>query len=417
MSLLVVLGFIRGLKRINFIRDFGLVKIVLAIVIVGTCFAVLMINGAWGGMANAVFNVLSGENFEADYDDETNAAGLTVVAASTNTGNSFAITGDGVLWGWGSNRHGQLGDGTMVAISTPVEILSNVRAVSAGEGHTMVIRDDGSLWTWGRNQWGQLGDGTTTDSNVPVKIMDSVVQISASWLRSMALREDGSLWGWGWGIWERPTDGTARPRLQNNPIMIMDDVIYMSYGRNHTMVIRTDGSLWGWGANGNGQLGDGTTITPYIPIRIRDDVIAVAAGDSQTFAIMSDNSLWVWGRGGTYPARIHPTHIMDDVISVSASSGAGFNHVVAIRSDGSLYAWGSNLAGQLGISYGYQENWGVEPTRVMESVVDVATGFASTVVIRADGSLWAFGAALNEMWNIIENRHTPVQLLQHVMTV
>ena len=52
-----------------------------------------------------------------------------------------AIKTDGTLWGCGYNTNGQLGDGTRVHKSSPVQIgsLTNWKQVSNGGGHTAAI--------------------------------------------------------------------------------------------------------------------------------------------------------------------------------------------------------------------------------------------------------------------------------------
>lgn len=124
----------------------------------------------------------------------------------------------------------------------------------------------------------------------------------------------------------------------------------------HTAVLKADGSIWVWGYNGNGQLGLGSTMGQKTPVRMgtASDWVKVACGRESTFAIKADGTLWAWGWNGygqlgvgDQNNRIVPTlvgSVSDDWIDVTS----GFAHTVAIKANGTLWAWGSNSRGQLG---------------------------------------------------------------------
>ena len=82
-----------------------------------------------------------------------------------------------LVYCWGYNANGQLGDGTTTSRSTAAQIIglesSGITAGSdsvSGSGHTCSVRG-GIVKCWGKNTYGQLGNNTTADSSTPSSVM------------------------------------------------------------------------------------------------------------------------------------------------------------------------------------------------------------------------------------------------------
>ena len=275
-----------------------------------------------------------------------------VISADVGFSNIMVITSDGVLWSYGSNRYGQIGNGTSgFSVREPVSIKQNVVAVSVGRRHALAITHDGIMWTWGknleafdRNTRGEFIYNTINNILNPIPIMDDVIYVSAGEKFSMFITSDNNLWALGINNRGQLGDGTTRDRT--SPVMVMENVISVSAGTYHTLAITKDGNLWAWGHNGSGRLGDGTTTTRLSPVLIMENVISASAGGSHSMAITADNNLWAWGSnsngrlgdGTTTSRRLRPRHIMEEVVSVSAGGALTF----ALTTDGNLWAWGQN---------------------------------------------------------------------------
>ena len=85
---------------------------------------------------------------------------------------TLVLKSDGMVWAWGNNTSGELGDGTSASRSRPVMVkgLNDVTAVSAGFFYSLTLKRDGTVWAWGHNPSGWLGDGTTSDRRTPVQL-------------------------------------------------------------------------------------------------------------------------------------------------------------------------------------------------------------------------------------------------------
>jgi hypothetical protein len=125
-----------------------------------------------------------GFNERGELGDGTNTQRFTPVQVRSLTGVitqvaaggrfSLALRSDSTVWAWGRNDHGQLGRGTVSdheATPARVAVLNHVTKISAGGDFGLALRSDGIVFAWGANQVGQLGNGTTAENHVPVKIV------------------------------------------------------------------------------------------------------------------------------------------------------------------------------------------------------------------------------------------------------
>lgn len=120
-----------------------------------------------------------------------------VVAIAAGYQFSLALTSGGAVYGWGRNQEGQLGDGTTTSRTTPIQIpnLTGIGAVAAGRHHTLALQTDGGasgiVWAFGYNQSGQLGDGTGVNTSTPLRVAERVRRVSGSVQASLLLKEGG----------------------------------------------------------------------------------------------------------------------------------------------------------------------------------------------------------------------------------
>jgi alpha-tubulin suppressor-like RCC1 family protein len=242
--------------------------------------------------------------------------GRTAVAISSGGSHSCAILDDDSVSCWGSNYHGQLGDGTNTDRNTPTQIssLGNGRtavAISVGSSHTCAILDDGSVSCWGNNWLGQLGDGTDINRNIPTQISSlgnerTAVAISSGGEHTCAVLDDGTVSCWGDNWYGGLGDGTTTDR--NTPTQTSSlgggrTAVAISSGGRHSCALLDDGTVSCWGSNGYGRLGDGTTTQRIIPTQtsslgIGRTAVAISSRGSHSCAILDDASVSCWGYNG-----------------------------------------------------------------------------------------------------------------------
>jgi alpha-tubulin suppressor-like RCC1 family protein len=86
---------------------------------------------------------------------------------------TYGIKTNGTLWGFGLNAYGELGLNNTLTQSTPVQVgnLTNWKQIrTAGYYNALAIKTDGTLWAWGWSNVGELGLGTVLHRSSPIQV-------------------------------------------------------------------------------------------------------------------------------------------------------------------------------------------------------------------------------------------------------
>lgn len=263
-----------------------------------------------------------------------------------------------------------------------------VVAVASGQNHAVAVTEDGCLFTWGSGEHGCLGHGGAADHRDP-----------------------------------RPVEALASHRVRA-----------AACGGSHTVCCTEQGLVFAWGRAADGRLGVGTTSQPAVdlPYPVRHEawkrlaVVAVACGWSHTAAISADGALWAWGAGqggheaapeaALFPHRVPLCRASSGAPSASAASGdggtamlgaastkavlvrCGFAHSMALAADGTLWAWGEGGQGELGLGPDVQRAGAAQAVPLPpgasppeDRVVEVQCGLHHTVALTATGRVFAWG--------------------------
>lgn len=91
---------------------------------------------------------------------------------SVGSGNTCSIDTAGILYCWGLNNFGQVGDGSFSdkLIPTAIDNSTKYKKVEVGSHHACALTELEKLKCWGRNENGQLGDSSQTLRQFPTSI-------------------------------------------------------------------------------------------------------------------------------------------------------------------------------------------------------------------------------------------------------
>src|SRR6202521_222185 len=151
------------------------------------------------------------------------------------------------IFSWGQNTYGQLGNGTTTNNSNPVRVSlaagTTITALAGGQDHSLALTTTGSVLSWARNLNGQLGNGTTVDSSTPVNVTQPAgtiaTAISAGFTHSLALTSTGQVLAWGNNASAQLGNG-AIGGASSTPVAVIGletVVTAIACGGNHSLAI------------------------------------------------------------------------------------------------------------------------------------------------------------------------------------
>lgn len=242
--------------------------------------------------------------------------------------------------------------------------------LSAGDSHTCGIGAR-VIYCWGSNAAGQIGDGQSESMRLaPVKVPftqkgslsnQSVGDHSCLWDEQFISKYSRIAERYCWG---RGPDGTQLFRtptkvgLLSYPVadFMVASIGLRVDGTTHGCVLTTDGAAWCGGRNDAGQLGDGSMIDRSTATQVVGGLTfrSLVIGGGHTCGITLAGVTYCWGRNdagqlgdGSTTARSGPALVAGGVAFARLSAGGA--HTCGVASTGAAYCWGANTNGQLGI--------------------------------------------------------------------
>jgi alpha-tubulin suppressor-like RCC1 family protein len=235
------------------------------------------------------------------------AVAFDAVDVSCKDDHVMALARDGSVYTWGRGDSGQLGIGPLPTVTFktqsarvmpyvpyPVRVpdLQGVVAIAAGNDHSMALLKDGTVRVWGSNKYGQVGDGSYTNRDRPLAAVPgvrNVVAIAAGGYRSVAVLGDGTVMEWG----ANHVNLTPRPV----PALVpgVRGIRSVVAGGEHVAALTQTGEVMTWGQDSHYDTGRGRNASAPGLVKGVADVKSLAAAAGTTIAVLGSGRMLTWG--------------------------------------------------------------------------------------------------------------------------
>ncbi|KAJ9577236.1 hypothetical protein L9F63_006210 [Diploptera punctata] len=228
-----------------------------------------------------------------------------ITSVSSGLRHTVMITKDGKVLVCGNGRKGQLGliddnGETIQQLEQPKEVpgMRNIHSAVCGQHHTIVLTSDGRLYGWGDNKHGQLGLNPilhpTLSSPKEIENLPHELNLNSKlfsgWTHIAILTENGKVINWGRNTYGQLGCHEFKRPASWKPI-IMDNIGYvkqLAVGSEHNIAILDSGQMISWGWNEHGNCGVGNDDDVRVPTLIGTSMdhpgVLVGSGAGHSFA-------------------------------------------------------------------------------------------------------------------------------------
>jgi alpha-tubulin suppressor-like RCC1 family protein len=171
--------------------------------------------------------------------------------------------------------------------------------IKAYNSSTYALKGDGTVWGWGAVAG--VGLEFLERALVPRQLVGLenrfITQIAGQYWFFCALDNTGEALCWG----NFPSDGFESPYIDTPGRLLEfgDGNLQLAVGRDMVCVRKPDGGVACAGTNANGELGDGTLTSHFGPAPVSGlpaMAVEIDAGANHVCALLVDGSLWCWGQ-------------------------------------------------------------------------------------------------------------------------
>ncbi len=213
-------------------------------------------------------------------------AGKAITQISVATYDVCVLDAAGAAYCWGFNFEGEFGNGTYGGSDVPVAGASGgalagvpLSQIAMGERGACALDMAGHAYCWGEGDYGELGDGNTNNSTLPVAVDTSGVlagqslsQIAVNTWNACAVSQAGAAYCWGDNSYGQLGNGSS---VEGSDVPVAVDasgvlsgvkLTQATVGYQQVCAEDAGDAVYCWGGNGEGQLGDGSTISSSVPV-------------------------------------------------------------------------------------------------------------------------------------------------------
>ena len=323
----------------------------------------------------------------------------------TGTEHILAVENNKKLYAWGKNSEGQLGLGRICPSVTEPESIKKftgvpISCMAASESHSLVVTKEGELYGFGSNKNGLLGLGSIASSHPsPKRVLFQedvkIEKVACAPSYSLALDNKKSIYSWGDGLDGQLGHGDLEILYKPQKIDAHIKFIEISAGKTHAAAVSEDKRIYIWGlkeafliykdALDNEEELTGPKekyiLTPLLWDQfVSKKVVKVWLGNTFNALITESKTLYTWGEfenamnyklgqlsrqlynkryqllseGEKYKVRKQLQRKINRISNIKSCLNVSHNanHICVQTAEDDLYTWGiDDFTGRLGLAF------------------------------------------------------------------